>query len=167
MKPIYMLLGISFNWERRKGLDVFLKLASLLDENYQIVLVGTDDEVDKLLPPHFLSRHQTTEQKELCEIYSAADVLVNPTREDNFPTVNIESLACGTPVVTFRTGGSAEIIDNSSGISVEQDDIDGLVRAIKDICEGHTIHSEGCLARSKSFDRYAKFKEYVDLYQAI
>ncbi len=121
-----IILGISFNWEKRKGLDVFIKLASLLNENYQIVLVGTDDDVDKLLPPHILSIHQTSNQKELCEIYSAADVLVNPTREDNFPTVNIESLACGTPVVTFRTGGSAEIIDNCSGVSVEQDDIDGV-----------------------------------------
>lgn len=162
-----LLLGVSFNWERRKGLDVFLNLGSVLDEKYKIVLVGTDDEVDKLLPPGFLSIHQTMDQRELSEIYSAADVLVNPTREDNFPTVNIESLACGTPVVTFRTGGSAEIIDNSSGISVEQDDIDGLVKAIQDICEGQAIHSEDCLARSKCFDRYEKFKEYVDLYQAI
>lgn len=164
---MFIILGVSFNWESRKGLDVFLNLASMLDENYKIVLVGTDDEVDKLLPPRFLSIHQTTDQNELCEIYSVADVLVNPTREDNFPTVNIESLACGTPVVTFRTGGSAEIIDDNSGISVELDDIDGLVKAIKDICEGHRIHPEGCLTRSKCFDRNEKFLEYVDLYQAI
>ena len=167
LKEKRIVLGIAFNWEKRKGLDVFIRLSSVLSDQYQIILVGTNDGVDELLPKSIISIHQTANQKELAEIYSAADVLVNPTREDNFPTVNIESLACGTPVVTFRTGGSAEIIDNSSGISVEQDDIDGLVKAIQDICEGQAIHSEDCLARSKCFDRYEKFKEYVDLYQAI
>ena len=167
LKEKRIVLGIAFNWEKRKGLDVFIRLSSVLSDQYQIILVGTNDGVDELLPKSIISIHQTANQKELAEIYSAANVLVNPTREDNFPTVNIESLACGTPVVTFRTGGSAEIIDNSSGISVEQDDIDGLVKAIQDICEGQAIHSEDCLARSKCFDRYEKFKEYVDLYQAI
>ncbi len=162
-----IILGISFCWEKRKGLDVFIDLLPLLDGSYKIVLVGTNDEIDKLLPPQFISIHRTSNQKELCEIYSAADVFVNPTREDNFPTVNIEALACGTPVVTFRTGGSAEIIDDNSGISIEQDDLEGLVRAIRDVCEGNSISMKGCLARAKCFDRYDKFKEYVDLYHKM
>ena len=167
MDKEFIVLGISFNWERRKGLDVFLDLSTKLDSKYQIVLVGTDNVVDKKLPDDVISIHQTANQKELAEIYSAADVLVNPTREDNFPTVNIESIACGTPVITFNTGGSAEIIDNNSGISIEQDDIDGLIVSIKEICESDTINSNDCIQRSKQFDRIDKFKEYVDLYQSL
>ena len=167
MNSEYMILGISFNWERRKGLDVFLRLASELDDRYKIVLVGTNDEVDKMLPENIISIHHTADQRELSEIYSAADVVVNPTREDNFPTVNIESLACGTPVITFITGGSAEIIDNQSGIGIEQDNYEGLVTAITNVCEGRILKKDDCIKRSTFFDRYRKFQEYVDLYQAI
>lgn len=101
----YMVLGVSFDWGKRKGLDVFQHLAEDLDERYAIVLVGTDDKIDSFLPDRIISIHRTHSQKELAEIYSAADVFINPTREENFPTVNIEALACGTPVITFDTGG--------------------------------------------------------------
>lgn len=105
----FILLGVAFGWGERKGLDTFIELSKRLDpEVYQIVLVGTDDSVDKLLPSPILSIHRTQNQKELAEIYTAADLFVNPTREDNYPTVNMESIACGTPVLTFNTGGSAE-----------------------------------------------------------
>ena len=119
------------------------------------------------LPANIIAIERTNSKQELAEIYTAADVFVNPTREENFPTVNIEALACGTPVVTFRTGGSAEIIDSNSGISVEQDDMEGLVKAIKDICERKSINTEECLARSKCFDQNERFREYIDLYQNV
>lgn len=100
-----ILLGVAFGWGERKGLDVFLELAKRLDgAKYQIVLVGTDDSVDKQLPESILSIHRTENQQQLAEIYTAADLFVNPTREENYPTVNMESIACGTPVLTFRTG---------------------------------------------------------------
>lgn len=107
----YIVLGVAFGWGRRKGLDVFVELARRLDkEKYKVVLVGTDDNVDKLLPENIISIHRTQNQTELAKIYSAADVFANPTREENYPTVNMESVACGTPVVTFNTGGSPEIL---------------------------------------------------------
>ncbi len=86
-------------------------MSKRLDKNkFQIVLVGTDDSIDKMLPNSIISIHRTRDQNELAEIYSAADLFVNPTREENYPTVNMESIACGTPVLTFRTGGSPEIL---------------------------------------------------------
>ena len=94
----YILLGVAFDWGARKGLDIFIELAKRLDEKYQIVLVGTNEKTDKLLPNDIISIHRTQNQKELAEIYTAADLFVNPTREENFPTVNIEALACGTPL---------------------------------------------------------------------
>lgn len=161
-KPI--LLGVAFGWNARKGLDVFIELEKRLGENYQIVMVGTDERVDAQLPPGILSIHRTQNQKELAEIYTAADLFVNPTREDNYPTVNMESLACGTPVLTFRTGGSPEIIDRFCGSIVECDDVDTLEREIKRICADRPYSQEACLKRAKSFDMNCKFRKYVSLY---
>ena len=162
----FLVLGVSFGWGKRKGLDVFVELANRLDgDKYQIVLVGTDEKVDKLLPPNIISIHTTQNQKELAEIYTAADLFVNPTREENYPTVNMEALACGTPVLTFKTGGSPEIIDETCGCVVPCDDIDALESEIRRICETHPYSTEDCLKRAESFDMNLRFKEYVKLYE--
>lgn len=158
-----ILLGVANKWEQRKGLDVFLRLVEKLDdEKFQIVLVGTDGEVDKVLPKEVISIHRTANQKELAEIYSAADCFINPTREDNFPTVNIEALACGTPVITFKTGGSAEAVTEECGIVVEKDDFEGLLNVIED--ESVVFAKEACLKRASQFSEKNKFKDYISLY---
>lgn len=163
-----ILLGVANKWESRKGLDVFLRLAESLDSNkFQIVLVGTDDAVDKQLPEGVISIHRTQNQAELTEIYSAADAFVNPTREENFPTVNLESLACGTPVLTFRTGGSPEILDENTGSVVDCDDIDAMEKEIIRIFEDKPYTIAACIERAKSFDMNDRFGEYIKLYKEI
>ncbi len=162
-----VLLGVAFGWGVRKGLDVFIELSKRLPDNYQIVLVGTDDEVDKQMPDNIISIHRTQDQKELAEIYTAADLFVNPTREENYPTVNMESIACGTPVLTFRTGGSPEILDDTCGSVVDCDDVDAMEKEIIRICE-QTPYSHGaCLKKAKEFDMNDRFKEYIDLYEEV
>lgn len=162
----YIVLGVAFGWGKRKGLDVFIELAKRLNmEKYQIVLVGTDDSVDKQLPNNIISIHRTNNQTELAEIYSAADLFVNPTREENYPTVNMESIACGTPVVTFETGGSPEILDKACGAVVPCDDVDAMKKEIIRICETKPYSSEAFLERAKKFDKNEKFKEYIKLYE--
>lgn len=162
-----IVLGVAFDWGKRKGLDVFCELAKRLPDNYQIVLVGTDDNIDKELPSNIISIHRTSSQRELAEIYSASDVFANPTREDNFPTVNMEALACGTPIVTFKTGGSPEILDETCGTVVDVDDIDSFEREIFRICEDKPYSCEACVARAQKFNRNDKFKEYVELFDKI
>ena len=162
-----MVLGVAFGWGERKGLDVFCKLAERLPEDYQVVLVGTSDAVDAKLPKNILSVHRTHNQQELAEIYSTADVLVNPTREDTFPTVNIEALACGTPVVTFRTGGSPEIIDDTCGYVVEKNDTDAMFEKIMNVCENKPFLQKNCTNRASQFEKNSKFKEYIDLYKEM
>ena len=159
-----MILGVSFVWNEKKGSDIFKRLASELPDDYVIVLVGTDENVEKDLPENIITVRRTQNQSELAGIYSAADVFVNPTREDTFPTVNIESLACGTPVVTFNTGGSAEIIDPGSGISVDTGDYDGLKAAIVELIGKKAEFTNGCVKRSKAFLNKEKLKEYRALY---
>ncbi|MBQ6478128.1 MAG: glycosyltransferase [Erysipelotrichaceae bacterium] len=163
----YLILGVANVWSERKGVDVFVQLAETLPENYQILMVGTNDEVDRMLPDKIISIHRTYNQEELVKIYSAADLFVNPTREENFPTVNIEALACGIPVLTFNTGGSPEIIDESCGFTVEKNDVNELAKQIIRICEENTYKKEACLNRASCFDMRKTFSEYISLYDRI
>ena len=162
-----LLLGVAFGWGKRKGFDVFLELVKRLDDRYQIVLIGTDDAIDRQLPSNIISIHRTNNQQELAEIYSAADVLVNPTREDNYPTVNMESIACGTPVLTFETGGSPEMVDSNTGAVVPCDDVDKLIREIKRICKEKPYSEQDCIRKARVFNKWTKFQEYIELYESV
>ena len=162
-----IVLGVSFGWDVRKGLDVFIEMARCLPDDYRIVLVGTNAETDRYLPSNVISVHRTQNQKELAEIYSAADVLVNPTREENYPTVNMEAIACGTPVVTFRTGGSPEMLDSTCGAVVARDDLDALEQEIIRVCEDRPFPKDQCIAKAQEFDQKQRLKEYLQLYERV
>ena len=103
-----IILGVASVWNRRKGLDVFVALSKLLPGNYQIVLIGVDKKQAKKLPDNIITIARTNNTEELAAWYSTADIFVNQTMNDNDPTVNLEAIACGTPVITFDTGGSPE-----------------------------------------------------------
>jgi glycosyltransferase involved in cell wall biosynthesis len=163
-----VILGVAFDWGIRKGLDVFIRLAKLLNpQKYQIVLVGTNVSIDKQLPREIISIHRTQDQKELAGLYTAADVYVNPTREDNYPTVNMEAIACGTPVVTFRTGGSPEMLEENTGVVMHSEDVLILRNTIVSLLEEGRFTAESCLAGAKSVDKSLKFREYVELYHTL
>ncbi|OYP46501.1 glycosyltransferase [Prevotella sp. P4-119] len=162
----FKILGLSIDWSYKKGLDVFVKLAELLDDSFEITLVGTNDVLDKQLPANIRSIHRTQNQEELAQLYNESDVFVNPTREENFPTVNIEAIACGLPVITFNTGGSPEIIDETCGIVVPKDDLDALMKAIQKIRK-EPLSRDACRKRALRYDRNKKFMEYIELYKRI
>lgn len=164
IKAQYIVLGVALVWNRRKGIDIFIDLVKMLDERYQIVLVGVDSQIERTLPASIICIERTNSQNELAEIYSAADVFFNPTREDNFPTVNIEAIACGTPVVTFRTGGSPEIIDETCGIVIEDGNMPAIKDAICGACERHIFSKKACVERAKKFDMNDRFYDYIELY---
>ncbi len=162
-----IVLGVAYGWGYKKGLDVMIALAEKLPEDYAVVIVGTDDTVDKMLPPDVISIHRTESQKELSEIYTAADVFVNPTREEVLGLVNLEALACGTPVITFQTGGSPECIDTTCGIAVPVNDVSAMERGILRVCEEHPFSKENCIRRASYFDKDMRFEEYVSLYRNL
>lgn len=163
----FIILGVAARWPMRKGLDVFIRLAKELPDKFKIVMVGTNDETDKLLPENILSIHKTFNQQQLVEIYTAADLFVTPTREDNFPTVNIEALACGTPVLTYRTGGSPEIINEKCGSVVEKNDYEAFKNEIIRIEKERPYSKQDCINRAKEFDMNKKFSEYTELFKQI
>lgn len=162
-----IILGVGYIWNKRKGIDDFIELSKKISDEYKIVLVGTNDQIDKILPNNILSIHRTYNQEELIKIYSASDVFVNPTREDNFPTTNIESLACGTPVITYQTGGSAEIIDENCGFCVKTGDIDTLIERIIFTCNKKPFSKNACVSRAKQFGMHDKYKEYINLFNSL
>lgn len=163
-----IILGVSFEWSEKKGIDIFIELSKRLPNEYQIILVGTNDEIDKILPNNIISIHRTDNQNQLAEIYSLADVYVNPTREDNYPTVNMEAIACGTPVVTFRTGGSPEsIIEGITGYVIDCNDIEAMDDAIKKACALKKQMKKNCIEQAKKFDMNDRFAEYIELYERL
>lgn len=157
-----IILGVAGTWSKRKGLDEFLKLNQNLPADCKIVLVGIDAEA---LPENcgIEAIKRTHNPSELAEIYTAADVLANPTFEDNFPTVNLEALACGTPVVTYKTGGSPESVSNEVGQIVEQGDFQAFEQAVMDAIQPEKFSKSDCLSRSKKYDMNDRFNDYVDL----
>lgn len=160
----YLLLGVSLDWGERKGLGAFIELARRLGDGYRVALVGVDASTPSL-PENVIAIERTSSREELAEIYTAADLFVNPTLEDTFPTVNLEALACGTPVLTYRTGGSAEMLTDSVGVSVERGDLDALEREVRRICTERPFTASDCVARAAEFSAEARFAEYVALYE--
>ena len=163
----FLVLGVSDRWDKRKGVDVFIKLCDILSDDYEIMLVGTNSKVEKLLPSRIITVRRTENQKQLAELYSKADVLVNTTREEIFGLVNIEALACGTPVITFDTGGSPECIDEKTGLVVKKDDLIGLTQAIEKVCKEKPFDSNDCKNRAQKFNENDLYLEYLKLYKDV
>ncbi|MBQ3506938.1 MAG: glycosyltransferase [Clostridia bacterium] len=159
-----ILLGVAYMWNRRKGIDVFEALAERLEDTHRIVLVGVDPQTEKRLSPHILCLPRVHDATVLAQIYTAADVFINPTREEVWGLVNLEALSCGTPVVTFDTGGSPECVDDTCGIVVARDDVQGLWESIRYVITENPFSLEACRARAKAFDAEIAFGEYLELY---
>lgn len=162
-----ILLGVASIWLKEKGIDDFIKLSESLSSNEVIVLIGQmSDSIKAMLPKSIITISRTNNQKELAEIYSEALVLVNPTWQDNYPTVNLEAMSCGTPVITYRTGGSIEAITDDTGFIVEQGDVQGLLDCIREIeRQGKDHYSGKCRERAlKNFKKKDRYEEYFDLY---
>lgn len=165
----FLILGVASIWERRKGLDYFIELAKQLNDDEVIVLVGLTNAQKAMLPQGIIGLEKTNSTHALAEIYSAADVFVNPTLEDNFPTTNLEALACGTPVITFNTGGSPEAISEGTGYVVDKGDFSSLREKIDLVKQqGKNAYSENCVARAKAlYNKEAKYAEYLELYREL
>ena len=165
----HILLGVASIWSEEKGLSDFIKLAQRLREDEVIVLVGVTEEQKKILPHNMYGIRRTENIQDLARLYSVADVFVNPTWQDNYPTVNLEAIACGTPVVTYRTGGSVESVTEDTGFIVEQGDVKGLLDSVRVIEQyGKHYYVDRCrkyaLANFRKEDRYA---DYLNLYEEL
>lgn len=153
-----VILGVAAVWDKRKGLNTFIELAQKLDSTYQIILVGLSRKQLENLPDNVIGIEKTNNVEELIKLYSAADVFVNPTLEDNYPTTNIEAIACGTPVISFDTGGSSESA-NMFGMNVPQKNIDLIIKAIANM--------DIIYPRKIDIDYKNAIYKYIEIYQEI
>lgn len=133
----FVILGVASPWSPRKGLSDFVALRQHLEPEVAIVLVGLTKKQIAELPEGIVGIERTDSQRELVELYSAADVFFNPTYEDNFPTVNLEAEACGVPVVTYNAGGCAETIGKVEG-SIAVPDFSTAVAEIHNVKKRET-----------------------------
>lgn len=160
-----ILLGVASGWTHWKGLDTMIEISRRMDNKYQVVLVGLPDEKIADIPRNVIAFPKIKNQKELAKIYSAADIFLQPTMEDTSPIVNLEALACGTPIITYRTDGSPESIDETCGRVVERGDIDGMIAAIKEQAETHAMTEKACVARAQNFTQEKMCERYFTLYR--
>jgi len=164
-----IVLGVASNWYR-KGLPDFLQLASLLPPSIRIVLVGLNKQEQKLAArAGIVGISRTDNLHELCSLYSVANVYFNPTWEDTFPTTNLEAMACGTPVVTYKTGGSPETITTGTGLAIGKGDIQTAAIEIGRLCQQPaTTFEDVCRQRIvRHFNKEERFSEYLELYSKL
>ena len=177
----FVILGVASPWNTRKGLDDFYRLRTMLSDEFAIVMVGLTPKQIEKLPDGIIGIARTESQQELAEYYSMADVFVNLTYLDTFPTTNLEALACGTPVVTYRTGGSPEAICDTAcekvekagaeyyptGMVVEQGDVEGMIHCVREL-KSRPISAAVCRQRAEVlFDKEKCFEKYIKLYENL
>lgn len=164
-----VVLGVANIWERRKGLDDFLKIAEGIGEKVQFVIVGLNSNQLKDLPNNVVGLERTNSVDELVALYSIADIFLNTTLEDNFPTTNLESLACGTFGITYNTGGSPEAYTSKTGYVVDKGDKQAVIDYILATVENGKLGTKNeCVMSAK--ERYSHIKaakSYLRLYKRI
>lgn len=158
-----ILLGAAGVWDLRKGLNDFIQLRKMLNEEYSIVLVGLTEKQIASLPKGIIGIPRTESAEELAGIYTTADIFVNPTKEEVLGMVNLEAIACGTPVITYNTGGSPECLvcggDETNGRVVEKGNIEALKTAILTLSAADTNFN------NDTFSQKAFLQSYCEIYK--
>ncbi len=166
----HLVLAVASQWDERKGLSDVLQLRQRLPvEKFVIVVVGANDRQIARFPSGIVGIGRTESLAELSGIYGAASVFVNPTLADNFPVTNLESLACGTPVVTYDSGGSSEAIDSATGSVVARGDVASLAAAVVRWAGADREKTRvACRKRAeKCFCRANQFTKYISLFEQM
>lgn len=163
----FVILGMADKWFAQQNRDIVEKLIAAQDENTKIVIVGCREEqmayfskFENVVPMGYVSdRHR------LSDVYASSDVFVNLTRADTLPTVNMESICCGTPVITFDCCGSPELVDEECGFVVREGDYDGLFAAIENIKSKPLCFD--LQKQHQKFDKNECYKRYLDIYKRV
>ena len=170
IKTPHYVIAVASIWLKEKGFDDLMRLAGLLRKDITLVMVGRMTKNQEIvLPENVIHIPRTSDASALAELYSGAVAFLNPTWQDNYPTVNLEAIACGTPVITYKTGGSQESVTEKTGFVVQQGDIEGMIKIINDIIGNNSYLCrlncrEYALA---NFDKEKCFREYIDLYESL
>lgn len=162
----YTLLGVASSWGYKKGFNDFIALSQMLPDDI-IIMVGVNSRQIKKLPSNIIGIPRTNNISELSQLYSCADLFLNLTYEDTFPTTNLEAMACGTPVLTYDTGGSPESLLPDWGFVVKRGDLQGVLSCINNVKNNQIrermSYRNHIIEKFKIEDRY---EEYIQLYDS-
>ncbi len=164
-----VILGIATVWDKRKGLDDFIKLSKLIDKDYRIVLIGLDDKQISKLTSNMIGIKRTDDISELRDLYSTADVFINTSVEETFGLVTVEAMACGTPVIVYNCTASPELVDEGCGYIVDKGNVEEIEIKIKQIQEKtKEYYSENCINRvNKFYNKVDIFRKTIDFYKCL
>lgn len=161
-----ILLSVATVWNDLKGFGDFIKLAGLLDDQYCIVLVGgMTDKQQKMLPSNIRHVPQTSSIEEMVQLYNTADLYVNLTYCDTYPTVNLEAAACGVPVITYAVGGSTESAEKYGGIAAKRGDIEGIKKLV--VRMTGKKQKRCAVANKDELDKQYAVQKYMELYRSV
>lgn len=165
----FVILGVASEWTSRKGFSDFIKLSKMLNDECVIILIGLDAKVIKNLPSNIIGVERTESINQLCQFYTTANVLFNPTMEDNYPTVNLEAMACGTPIICYNTGGCIEQIPNICGRIINQNAVNDALSIIIDMQIGKIVFDKKDIVNyaKESFSETNSFTKYLELFENL
>lgn len=161
-----IVLGVASVWDNYKGIDTFYELSMTLPEKYQVVMVGLNEQQMKEKPKKILGIRRTTNQQELVEWYSAAEVYVNASVEETMGLTTVEAMACGTPVIVMNTTANPELVDQTCGKVVDPANFEQLKNSVIKITKDKYV-TDYCINRAKEFEKDKQYKKYVELYSEL
>ncbi|WP_455683535.1 glycosyltransferase [Thomasclavelia sp.] len=166
----FIVLGVSTFWSEQKGISVFLKLAELLPDNFQIILAGNYSMVnsnnEKIM---FLGSINNIDY--LAQLYNIADIFLNPTMQETFGKTTAEALASGTPIVAYNGTATPELIgyDEKCGYLINDLNPESYKDAIIKIYEdGTEKYKYSCINRAQQlFGKEENLKQYIELFNTL
>jgi len=164
------ILAIASIWLAEKGIQDLIELAGMLHSEEKLIIVGRMEKAQREAFPAGVEFIERTENvAKLAALYASATAFINPTWQDNYPTVNLEAIACGTPVVTYRTGGSVEAVAEGTGFVVEQGNVQGLLERVRELAaEDRKTVAERCRAHAlQHFSKQERYQDYIRLYESL
>ncbi len=165
-----LVLGVCNAWYDWKGLDDMAALREILPDDYEVMVVGVNEDQMHRLPEGITCIRRTDSVSQLAEIYSQADVFVNPSKVESFGMTTAEALSCGTPSIVYDTSACPEVVDNLTGRVVPLGDVNALAKAVMEICSlpGREAMRQACRERAiRLFNRQDRYKEYLQLYNEV
>lgn len=159
----FTVLALASVWTKEKGLDELNKIIPLLDKDIEVIVVGKNSNKVK----GAITVERTDNKQELVDLYSKANVFINPTLQETFGLVNVEANACGTPVITYKTGGSPETISEKSGVVVEKHDYQKMADEINNLYKSNRFVESEIVDNSKRYNSKDMFDKYKKLFEQL
>ena len=159
-----IILGAATAWSESKGLSEFSRLAELAGDDYKVVLVGIQPGQEKELSDKLLALPRTNSIEEMAQIYSAADVFVNASREETMGLTTVEAMACGTPAVASNYTAVPEVIRENGGIVIENVTAEGIFEGVKIVLSKEYPSTR---ENAKLYEKYQQYEKYLDIYNKI